>query len=344
MNELLKVNLNENQEPIISGRELHQVLGVKTPYKKWFDRMCEYGFTQNIEFVTVGQKSPIANGGYQEIIDHALKLDMAKEIAMIQRNEKGKLVRQYFIEVEKEYNSPEKIMARALMIANKQVATLKISNHKLTKENEKLNKKIMLQEPKVIFAEAVKESKNSIYIGDLARILKQNGFDIGQSRLFDLLRRKGYLYKNKDVNIPTQKSMDLGLFEIIMSNTKGKVNKTVFVTGKGQLYFINLFINKNRERVIETVDIKYVYENQNKEYFINYEEIRKYMLENYGDEPYIDEIMDDIDIWIDTIPDKKNISEVTSGREIIDIFKCISASLKKENRKDFTINVGLVAC
>lgn len=241
--------------------------------------------------------------------------------------------------IEETLTNPDTIIQLAKILKEEQ-----LKSAKLTKENEKLNKKIMLQEPKVIFAEAVKESKNSIYIGDLARILKQNGFDIGQSRLFDLLRRKGYLYKNKDVNIPTQKSMDLGLFEIIMSNTKGKVNKTVFVTGKGQLYFINLFINKNRERVIETVDIKYVYENQNKEYFINYEEIRKYMLENYGDEPYINEIMDDIDIWIDTIPDKKDISEVTSGREIIDIFKCISASLKKENRKDFNINIGLVAC
>ena len=121
MNELLKIYLNENQEPIISGRELHQVLEVKTPYKKWFDRMCEYGFTQNVEFVTVGQKSSIANVGYQEITDHALKLDMAKEIAMIQRNEKGKQVRQYFIEVEKEYNSPDRLMARALIVANKQV-------------------------------------------------------------------------------------------------------------------------------------------------------------------------------------------------------------------------------
>ena len=128
MNEILKINLNENQEPIISGRELHQVLEVKSRYNDWFKRMLEYGFTENIDYVTLTQKKVTAQGNENTYIDHALKIDMAKEIAMLQRNEKGKQIRQYFIEIEKEYNSPEKIMARALIFANKQVETLTLIN------------------------------------------------------------------------------------------------------------------------------------------------------------------------------------------------------------------------
>lgn len=100
MNELIKITQNENNDQVVSGRELHEFLEVKTEYKKWFDRMSEYGFVENIDFVRVTQKC-LTPGGLQNVTDHALKLDMAKEISMIQRNEKGKQARQYFIEVEK---------------------------------------------------------------------------------------------------------------------------------------------------------------------------------------------------------------------------------------------------
>lgn len=111
-------------DSIISGRELHEKLKIKTPYKKWMDRMIEYGFIENTDFVTVGQKCPIANGGYQTQTDHIMKLDMAKEIAMIQRSPEGKAIRQYLIEIEKAWNTPEKIMERALIIANNNIRKL----------------------------------------------------------------------------------------------------------------------------------------------------------------------------------------------------------------------------
>lgn len=128
MKDLIKIETNGNQEPIVSGRELHKALEVKTPYTQWFDRMTEYGFVENTDFCTVSQKCEIANGGFQEKIDHAIKLDMAKEIAMIQRSDLGKKVRQYFIQVEKDFNSPEKIMARALKIANDKLSTVQLEN------------------------------------------------------------------------------------------------------------------------------------------------------------------------------------------------------------------------
>lgn len=243
MNAMIKVDLNENQEPIVSGRELHEVLEIKTDYKKWFDRMSEYGFSENVDFCTVSQKCPIANGGYQEKFDHAIKLDMAKEIAMIQRNDKGKQVRQYFIQVEKDFNSPEKVMARALKFAEQRLNVLQV-------ENAQQKHMIEEQKPKVLFADSVESSETSILIGDLAKLIKQNGHDIGQNRLFEWLRNNDYLIKcGERKNMPTQKSMDLKLFEVkerTVSNPDGsiRVTKTTKVTGKGQIYFLNYFLTK----------------------------------------------------------------------------------------------------
>lgn len=243
MKDLIKIELNENQEPIVSGRELHKELEVKTPYTQWFDRMKDYGFAENIDFVTVSQKCEIANGGYQEKIDHAIKLDMAKEIAMIQRNEKGKEVRQYFIQVEKDFNSPEKIMARALKIAEIKLNVLQL-------ENAEQKKVIEEQKPKVLFANSVETAKTSILIGEFAKILKQNGVDIGQNRLFDWLRNNNYLIKTGERrNTPTQIAMEKGLFEIkerTLNNPDGsvRITRTTKLTGKGQVYFVDKFLNE----------------------------------------------------------------------------------------------------
>ena len=95
MNSLIEIKTNESQEPVISGRELHEFLEVKEKYTQWFQRMKEYGFVESVDFATVSEKTEIANGGYQERYDHLIKIDMAKELAMIQRTEKGKQARQY---------------------------------------------------------------------------------------------------------------------------------------------------------------------------------------------------------------------------------------------------------
>jgi toxin-antitoxin system, toxin component, bro family len=236
MNELIKVNTSENGDVVVSGRELHEFLEIGTEYAKWFDRMKDYGFIENIDFSVIVKidDDDTAFGGVRKSTDHAIKLDMAKELAMIQRNEKGKQARQYFIAVEKEYNSPEKIMARALRIADETINNLKIQ--------------IQQDKPKVLFAQAVSASHTSILIGDLAKLLKQNGYDTGQKRLFEELRQSGYLIKSgSSKNMPTQKSMDMGLFEVketTINNPDGsiRVTKTTKVTGKGQQYFINLFL------------------------------------------------------------------------------------------------------
>lgn len=237
MNELINVTLNEKQEPVVSGRQLHEALDVKTRYDNWFNRMTEYGFTENQDYLVTSIFGHNSNGGKQSKVDHIIKLDMAKEIAMIQRTDKGKQVRAYFIQIEKDYNSPEKIMARALLMADKKV------HH--------LEAQIEADRPKVLFADAVSASHSSILVGELAKLLKQNGVEIGATRLFTWLRNHGYLIKRngRDWNMPTQKSVELGLIrvkETSITHSDGHitVNKTPLVTGKGQQYFINKFLNQ----------------------------------------------------------------------------------------------------
>lgn len=131
MNDLIKINIDTADHPTVMGRELHEALKIKTPYKKWFDRMCEYGFTENSDYIAIGQKCPTAQGNMTTYTDHQLTLDMAKEICMIQRSDIGRKCRQYFIEVEKQWNSPEAIMHRALALAEQKIKQLEIERANL---------------------------------------------------------------------------------------------------------------------------------------------------------------------------------------------------------------------
>lgn len=131
----MKVNF-ENERPTVLSRDLHEFLEVDTPYRLWFPRMCEYGFNEGIDYTPYNFVHP---QNHQEVTDHQLTIEMAKEIAMLQRNEKGKQARTYFIQLEKEWNSPEKVMARALRIADKKMAELSTSNEILLTENKLLS-------------------------------------------------------------------------------------------------------------------------------------------------------------------------------------------------------------
>lgn len=243
MNELIKITYN-NDRPAVSARDLHDFLEVKTAYKDWFPRMCEYGFTEGEDFNPL-KIERVQNEGEcmvaRTVDDAVLTIDMAKELCMIQRNEKGKQARQYFLQIEKDWNSPEKVMARALQIAGDKL--------------KRLENKVEADAPKVLFADAVSASKTSILVGELAKLMKQNGVDIGQHRLFRWMRENGYLIRRNgtDFNMPTQKSMDLGLFtvkETAITHSDGTVtvSKTTKVTGKGQQYFIQKFLGEEGAR------------------------------------------------------------------------------------------------
>lgn len=236
--ELIPVTENENNEVVVSGRDLHEFLGIKTHYKDWFPRMMEYGFEETIDFNPHIFEQVRLEGNRnvrRDILDHILKLDMAKEISMIQRNDKGKQARQYFLKIEKAWNSPEMIMKRALQFADKKIFTLE--------------EKIQQDKPKVLFADAVDSSTSSVLVGELAKLISQNGYDIGQNLLFAWLRDNGFLIRRKGetFNLPTQRSMDQGLMDIkkrTINNADGSIRttRTTKITGKGQQYFINKFL------------------------------------------------------------------------------------------------------
>lgn len=240
MNELIPITYH-NDNPAVSARDLHEFLEAGADYRHWFPRMCGYGFTEGQDFNPVKIDRVQQEGGRMvtRIVDDAiLTIDMAKEICMLQRNEKGKQARQYFLQLERDWNSPEKVMARALRIADKRI--------KILEEQAEENR------PKVLFADSVTASKSSILVGEMAKLLKQNGVHTGQNRLFETLREKGFLIKRQgtDYNMPTQKSMEMGLFEIketVINHSDGhtSVNKTPKVTGKGQQYFVNMFLNRD---------------------------------------------------------------------------------------------------
>lgn len=244
MDNKIQVIFNDDKVQV-DGRQLHMFLEVKTEYAKWFERMIEYGFEDGKDFNSVKKDEVRLEGTRQvkrTLVDHLLTLDMAKELAMLQRTDKGKEARQYFLQVERDWNSPEKVMARALSIAQKTLSETKV---KLADAN----KTIEIQKPKVLFADAVSASETSILIGDLAKLLKQNGIDMGTKRLFAWLRDNSYLMKSgSSKNMPTQRAMEQRLFEIkegsyINSDGVNVTTKTTKVTGKGQLFFVNKFLN-----------------------------------------------------------------------------------------------------
>lgn len=239
---LIPINY-EGEQPTVSARDLHEALEIKSKYADWFKNMSAYGFVENMDYFTFSKN--LENGG--RTIDHNISVDMAKQICMIQRSEKGKLYRQYFIDLEKAWNTPEQVMARALKLADRTIDTLKEDNKKLIEENERMKSK-------EIFADAVSASTSSILIGDLAKLLRQNGVDTGQKRLFEQLRNEGYLMKTgSSRNMPKQKYVENGFFQIketVISNPDGSVRmtKTTKVTGKGQQHFLNKYL-KNKEAV-----------------------------------------------------------------------------------------------
>ena len=179
MNELLKVNY-DNERITLSARQLHEFLEVGSKYNDWFKRMCEYGFNENLDYRAITQKRVTAQGNETKFMDHEITLDMAKEIAMLQRNERGKEARQYFIEVEKQWNSPERIIARGLIESQKMI--------------ENLNQQVIEMKPKAEFFDAVASSKTAIQMADVAKVLDYPGY--GRNRLFEFLRNKKVLMHN----------------------------------------------------------------------------------------------------------------------------------------------------
>lgn len=200
MNELLKIETTNNRITI-SARDLHDFLEVGTRFNDWFPRMTEYGLTEGEDFNLLKNERVQTEGSrsvVREVLDYQLTIDAAKEISMLQRNEKGQQARKYFIEVEKQWNSPERIMARALNIAQDTINAL--------------NTTLEIQKPKVDFFNQIASSKDAIEMSKVAKTLNIPGF--GRNKLFDFLRNQGILQRD---NIPYQRYCDSRHFRVIQT-------------------------------------------------------------------------------------------------------------------------------
>lgn len=238
MEELIKVQVKNNRQ-LVSARDLYQGLEVKRRFSAWWEQNSK-GFEKDTDYEGVLVSTPynkLHPDKLQTIQDYLLTIDMAKELCMMSKTEKGKEVRKYFIQVEKNWNSPDMIMQRALSISKQRIEALQNENAAM--------------KPKALFADSVATSKSTVLVGELAKIIRGNGVDIGATRLFRWMREHGYLINRKgsDWNMPTQKAMNLGLFKIKEttinhSNGTTSISKTPKVTGKGQQYFVNKFLKE----------------------------------------------------------------------------------------------------
>lgn len=243
MNQIINITVNDNHEPVVSGRDLHKVLEIKTQYTKWLERMSEYGFVENEDFMAISQKRLTAQGNQTEYTDHILKLDMAKEIAMLQRNEKSKEVRKYFIQVEKDFNSPEKIMARALLMADKKITNLTMQNNHLQLELKEAQKQAR-------YLDLIIESKNSIVITQIAA-----DYGMSAQRFNKILHELGVQHKVNNQWILYRCHMAKGYTDskTIIINEKPRMQTTW--TQKGRLFLYELLKDNDYLPLVEQDDI-----------------------------------------------------------------------------------------
>ena len=259
MEALIPVNY-DGDRPTISGRELHRELGVSTPYHKWFPRMCEYGFTENVDYRVTDKNVHNSSGGPQTIMDHELTLNMAKEISMIQRNEAGKRIRLYLIQVEEAWNSPEQVMARALAIANRELAEFKATvcglQEKTAEQEEKINalegtveeQDRMLKEyqPKVNYVDAILSSRDALRTKQIAA-----DYDLSAFELNKILHDAGIQYKCNGQWVLYQKYVGKGYVKsdthIKLAKGTRKPPKTMVYTSwtqKGRLLIHDILIQR----------------------------------------------------------------------------------------------------
>lgn len=233
--QLIPVNVDSPDRITVSARDLHAALEVDTRFRDWFPRMCEYGFESGRDFNLLKIERVQFEGSREvtrTVDDAEITIEMAKEICMLQRSEKGKQARQYFIQLEKAWNSPEKVMARALQIASDKIKGLQA--------------KIEEDAPAVRFANAITGCDTNILVRDMAKLLKQNGVDTGEKRFYWTLRNDGFLIKGgSDYNMPTQRAMEMGLFFVKetprFTKESGIIDRVTTVTPAGQRYFLNRY-------------------------------------------------------------------------------------------------------
>lgn len=273
--EVIPVYITDIGEKVVYGRELQEQLKLKRDYTHWIDDMIAFGFSEKVDYESFWEKesdvifddahfkSPqqAAALGYSK--NHLLKFDMAKHIAMIQRTPEGKMIRQKLIDLEEEQSELENNQVDVEQLINnpdfgiKLLTTIKEEREKnktLKQEIEKKDIRINEMHPKEIFADSVSGSESLILVRDLAKLICQNGIDIGEKRLFIWMRENKYITKTSKPPMPTQGAMEMGLFHVVErtvidANGNTRICRTTMVTGKGQQYFINKFVGHDAGQI-----------------------------------------------------------------------------------------------
>ena len=246
MDELIRINY-DSERPTVNGRDLHDALQVKTAYKDWFPRMCEYGFSEGTDFCSFLSES----SGGRPAVNHQLTIDMAKQLCMIQRTDIGRKFRQYFIQVEDAWNSPEAVMARALQFANQQLALLRHQNMELTDTIAVQNQKILEMKPKVSYYDVVLNCKDLISTSAIAK-------DYGKSAIWmnRYLHEKGVQFKQSDIWLLYQKYSQKGYTSTKTHSYPGSNGEThtkvhTYWTQKGRLFIYELMKSDGMKPLIE---------------------------------------------------------------------------------------------
>ena len=250
----------------VNARELHEKLGNKKQFANWIQlRIEQYGFVENQDYEVFNQKVKNSNGGRSRK-EYALSLDMAKELCMVENNDAGRRIRKYFIEVEKKARTQNpfaipQTYSEALQLAANQAKQIeqqklaleqkKIENDKLVADGKRKDATIVRMKPKEVFTDAVEGSKGNCLVGEVAKLITQNGYKIGEKQFFAWLRDNGYLGKKGErYNIPNQQYMGKNPFFYIKRGVRQGDNgvlhttSTTMLTPKGQIYFVNKFLGK----------------------------------------------------------------------------------------------------
>lgn len=241
MNELLPINY-DTEEPTVSARELHEALEVKTRFNDWFQRMTEYGFEEKKDYYSKMSKTSELGG--RPATDYEITFGMAKEICMLQRTEKGKLCRQYFIDLEKAWNTPEQIMARALKMADKAIISLKDRCNLLDGQVVEQQKLISQMRPKADYLDRILSSKSLVATTQIAK-----DYGYSATAFNKILRELGVQFKVNKQWVLYAKYQNLGYthsrtINITRSDNRPDVVMQTEWTQKGRLFLYDL-LRKN---------------------------------------------------------------------------------------------------
>lgn len=250
LNELIKINY-ETEQPSVSARELHEGLGIGTEFAKWFSRMCEYGFSAKIDYLEVIVKNDENPKGGRPATDYQISVDMAKQICMIQRTDKGKQYREYFLELEKAWNSPEQVFARALHMADKVVDSLKERCKFLGGQVVEQQKVIEELQPKASYYDMILQCKDLIATTTIAK-----DYGMSAKKFNSMLHDMGVQFKQGDIWVLYAKYQGQGYLKAKTHNYADMAGvqhskEHAYWTQKGRLFLYDFLKQKSIFPVME---------------------------------------------------------------------------------------------